>query len=112
MDLSNTLNVDISVRINRGFIFAFLILLPIYGIIEVIFVILIFHKYFGHKHFRIVQISFTGAVKKNPMTAKNTKHEVEKAVGAWLLGHRDRDGNRLKRARLEEEKRKNKENAA
>ena len=57
-------------------------------------------------------ILFAGAVKRNPVTTTNTKVEVEKAVGIWLLGCRDREGNRLKRARREEEKRRIKTNAA
>ena len=35
---------------------------------------------------------YTGAVKRNAMLKEYTKLEVERAVGNWLLGHRDSAG--------------------
>lgn len=39
-----------------------------------------------------------GGLKKNAMTSTVTGKDVEKAVGKWLIGARDRGGNRLARA--------------
>ena len=42
-----------------------------------------------------------GAVKKNCETAQQNRKDVERAVSKWLVGGRDRDGNRAIRARCE-----------
>jgi len=44
-------------------------------------------------------IYFTGSLKKNPLTNQINRREAEKAVSKWLIGARDRGGNRTARAR-------------
>lgn len=42
---------------------------------------------------------FTGSLKKNALTNQINRKEAEKAVSKWLIGARDRGGNRTARAR-------------
>ncbi|XP_039536305.1 uncharacterized protein LOC120484925 [Pimephales promelas] len=49
----------------------------------------------GLKLFEVVY----GSLKKNPLTNQINRREAEKAVSKWLIGARDRGGNRTARAR-------------
>ncbi len=45
-----------------------------------------------------VYMYFTGSLKKNALTNQINRKEAEKAVSKWLIGARDRGGNRTARA--------------
>ncbi len=45
-----------------------------------------------------VYMYFTGSLKKSALTNQINRKEAEKAVSKWLIGARDRGGNRTARA--------------
>jgi hypothetical protein len=52
---------------------------------------------------------FTEAIQKNSLTAKATMKEIELPFTKWLIGARNRGGNRAKRMQKAKEKRQQRE---